>query len=136
MKDWSIVIGTGRGGGTGIPCWCRTSLSTKIGSAGLDVVVTRLLREDSISIKGSCAGLLYCFKSIVSVAGEDKSFVKGLLFDRSIGSQYEYWSLWRVAVAVQDRWELTQRGYCAGAGQMSCLLLSGQATIYLITIEN
>ena len=28
------------------------------------------------------------------------------------------------------------RGYCVGAGPMSCLLLSGQATIILITIEN
>ena len=44
--------------------------------------------------------------------------VKRILYDRSIVS------------------EVVALGYCGGTGPMSCLLLSGQVTIILITIKN
>ena len=47
--------------------------------------------------------------------------------DRSIGVEVR---------SCRNEVTVVARGYCSGAGPVSCLLLSGQATIILITIEN
>ena len=46
------------------------------------------------------------------------------------------WWCWTSGSCRNKVTALVARGYCGGAGPMSCLLLSGQGTIILIAIDN
>ena len=72
-----------------------------------------------------------------------------IMVEQSINNDSYQADRGRIEIGVSLRWRywisgscrnkvtaLVARGYCGGAGPMSCLLLSGQGTIILITIEN